>query len=527
MIKTFNRSWTVFVLIAVLTAVLGGWLMIETTRWGPWAFSDSASYISAARNFSRGLGFVIINSNDSLTHVTEFPPFYPIFLSFFTGQDGDPAIFLRPVNVFLFICFLIILGALIFKATRSNLSALLGMALCAVSPVLLEVFSGVMSETLFLPLLCLVFLLVIVYLENRKPAQWILLAVFSSLMPITRYAGTLFVAVNALVLFVLSKSDLKKRFLMSGLYAIVALLPAAVWFLRLYLAFDKVGGKSFNLDFSILCSLLGSLLAEFSVIRTWLPYYGIYASPFIDQVSQWSFLIVFLVALVFLYRKYLHHSDIGQNGSAKMLLKIALIMLCAYVLFIAFTHSITIPQIDIIDRMMAPVIPLLSILAALTLAALSSYKKYFPLAISILVMLVCLRFSFLQSWRFAQELGGDGHGYSARQYQEAGIIDALQALPEDQRMVSNSAGFVLYHTNRFPIQIDQFANHSFGSHNGYGEKWVREKGAALILLYPDFRNYYGDTASQLLSTITAGLDTWYQDEVGGIYFYPGAGPTRP
>ena len=42
-------------------------------------------------------------------------------------------------------------------------------------------------------------------------------------------------------------------------------------------------------------------------------------------------------------------------------------------------------------------------------------------------------------------------------------------------MISNDAGFILYYTNRFPVQIDQFANRVFGRHNGYGERSFREK----------------------------------------------------
>ncbi len=216
--------------------------MLKTTHWGPWAFSDSASYVSAARNFNRGSGFVIVNSNDSLTHVTEFPPFYANFLSFFIGENNDPNAVLRWVNSGLFIAFQVVFGTLLFKATRNNLLALLGMAFCAASPVLLEVFSGAMSETLFLPLLCLIFLLCLLYLEEVKPSLLVLLAVFSCLLPITRYAGLLFVGGVGLALLILSKKDFKQRLRDMVFYFFLALLPVASWFLRLYLSFNKVGG---------------------------------------------------------------------------------------------------------------------------------------------------------------------------------------------------------------------------------------------------------------------------------------------
>ena len=121
-----------------------------------------------------------------------------------------------------------------------------------------------------------------------------------------------------------------------------------------------------------------------------------------------------------------------------------------------------------------------------------------------------------------------GHGYSAREYQESGIIQQLEALPEHQRMVSNNAGFVLYYINRFPLQVDQFANRTYGRKHGYGEESFREGKSVLILFFPEFRNVYGqETAETLLPTVINGLDVLYEDKVGGIYAYPQESATQP
>ena len=112
---------------------------------------------------------------------------------------------------------------------------------------------------------------------------------------------------------------------------------------------------------------------------------------------------------------------------------LALINLCAYLLFIAFTHSITIPQIDIIDRMLAPIIPFLSIIPVVAFSKLPIDRKRVPVVILLaLITLVVLRFNFLKSWKFADEMEDNGHGYTARQYQESGILEAIKAIPEDQ-----------------------------------------------------------------------------------------------
>lgn len=501
--------------------------MAKTTQWGPWAFSDSATYVSAARNFSRGLGFVIVNSNGSQTHITEFPPFYSVFLSFFLGNGSDPNSSLRWVNISLYVSFLAIFGVILFITTRSNLVSLLGMLFCATSPVLLEIFSGVMSETLFLPLLGSMLLLALIYFKNGKFSVLILLTAFSCLLPITRYAGSLFVAGLALAILLFSDGAFLSRLRKTLIYSFTALLPVGIWLMRLYLSFNKVGGKSLSIDFSLLQSFLQSLIAEFKVIRTWLPYYGIYATPSIDQIIQWGFLVAFLALIISLLIRYRAKANQQPVNLEKILFSISIINLCAYLAFIAFTHSITIPQIDIIDRMLAPVIPFFVIIFTLAIEHQADNRNPAPLIILLLISLVMLRFNFMRSHAYANEMQVNGHGFSAREYQESGIIREIQAIPADQRMVSNAASFVLYYTNRFPIQINQFANRTFGKHNGYGEKWVREKGAPLILLYPEFRNYYGETADQLLATITNGLEVRYQDEVGGIYYYPVSGLIQP
>ncbi len=502
--------------------------MVRITHWGPWAFSDSASYLSAARNFNRGLGFVILNSNGSLTHVTEFPPFYPIFLSFFVDGNHDPSGILRWVNIGLLVIFLILLGSLLFKATRNSLLAWLGMLLCVTSPVLLEVFSGVMSETLFLPLLCLLFLLTLRYLERENTTNLVLLCVFSCLLPITRYAGILFVCGITLILLLFSRKDTRLRWCNALIYLAASLLPVGFWFLRLYTSFKKVGGKSFSINFSLFQNLFNSMQAEFNVLKNWLPYYGIYRTTWIDQLVQYAWPILFLGLVIYAAWKFTRNSKNEEYHTARTAFALAVINLCAYLLFIAFTHSITIPQIDITDRMLAPIIPLLAVIPVMALFTLPLDRKRIPVAaILALAILVLLRFDFLKSLNYAEDMEINGHGYTARQYQESGIVDAIKAIPEDQRMISNDAGFILYYTNRFPVQIDQFANRVYGRHNGYGEKSFREKGAALILLYPEFRNYYGNTANDLLNTVTKGLTVHYQDAVGGIYYYPLEWLTQP
>ncbi len=517
--KPIFHSRIIFIIGAVLIVIAGGFLLTQAMHWGPWAFSDSAAYVSTARNFSSGRGFVIVNSNGSTTPVTEFPPFYAIFLSLFLGKNGDPNLIIPHLNLFLFAAFLLSVGFILFITFRNNLLALAGMLFCLFSPILLEIFSGVMSETLFFPLLYGIILLTILVLRKRNEPLFILLLAFSCLLPITRYAGTLFIGGFTLMILLFYPSPRRDRWLHAITYAIIVLLPVGVWFLRLYTSTAKVGGKRFNFDWSILSNFWQSISEEFQVLKTWLPYFGIYDNPLIDRFISTGALVLVAVLIIYLSTKLMQRSKDNIRQTQTLFLLIA-INLCAYLLFIALTHTITIPQIDIINRMLAPILPLAFILLLGTTALLIQNKHRLLVLLSAVVLLVGLRFNYYQSSSFISEMKENGHGYANREYRQSGLIEHIQAIPDDQRMVSNAAAFVLYYTNRFPIQVDQFANRTFGTTDGYGEKWVREKGAALIILYPEFRNFYGKAADPLLETITQGLDVAYQDETGGIYYSP-------
>jgi hypothetical protein len=517
--KSIFHSRTILIIGALLIVIAGGYLLMHAMHWGPWAFSDSAAYVSAARNFSAGRGFVIINSNGSTTPVTEFPPLYAIFLSFFIGQNGDPNTLIPWANVLLFTVFLLSVGLILFTTFKNTLLAFSGMLFCLFSPILLEIFSGVMSETLFFPLLYGIILLTIPVLRKRNEPLFILLVVFSCLLPITRYAGALFAGVITLMMLFFYPAPRKSKWLHAVIYAFTSLLPVGIWFLRLYTSTSKVGGKRFHLEWSIISNFWQSIREEFRVLKTWLPYFGIYNNPAIDRAIVIGALLLSVALLVYLARA-LTRKDSKPSGETQKIYLMVIINLCAYLLFIALTHTITIPQIDIINRMLAPILPMLFILLLGTVGLFIQHRQKHLVVLAATFLLVTLRFNYYQSANFIAEMNENGHGYANREYRQSGIIEHIQAIPDDQRMVSNAAAFVLYYTNRFPIQVDQFANRTFGKTDGYGEKWVREKGAALIILYPEFRNFYGKAAEPLLETITQGLDVAYQDETGGVYYYP-------
>jgi len=281
-----------------------------------------------------------------------------------------------------------------------------------------------------------------------------------------------------------------------------------------------VAGKSFIFDIKIIKNIYGSIVQELQIIRGWMPYSGIYQAA----INNWLlafFTGLFIASLVLGIIASIKNWKLISGGH-QILFSICIFLVVAYILFIGFTHNLTIPSIDIIDRMMAPIFPFLILAFILGFGNIdkSEIARYFGVFI-LFVAIFSTRFYFLSTLSSVRELNENGKGFTSRQYQESKFLEKLTILPQDQIMVSNSAAFVLFHTNRFPYPVEQFHNKPFGSGNSYGEKAFREKNAALIILYPEFRNYYGKNSNQLLKTLTAGLQIDFQDEIGGIYFFPG------
>lgn len=499
---------------------MGGYLIFYATNWGPWAFSDSAAYLSAARNLQAGDGAIIHNSNGSITPVTEFPPLYPFLLSLCTPLKGNFISSARWLNIIFFTFSIFIIGFLGQKVFNNYLTGILSSLFFAVSPLMLDTFSSFMSEPLFISLLLLLVFLLIEFINSKKNLFLLAIIVFSAFLPMVRYAGILFILCVGLCLFVYRNEISQKKIYFVPLYFLISLAPVGLWFLNQYQELNKIGGKRFSFSLIFLENIYRSILQEIKIFSGWVPYSGIYALNLLNFAIIFLFSSLLIIALVVGLRASRNKLDYGNNKSL-LLFNISLFFLCAYMLFIGITHSLTIPKIDIIDRMMAPVFPFLIfiILGAYEISIIKT-KSWLIKSGFILIAMISIRFYGMTSLKSAEMLHNDGLGLTSRLYQESDFLPKLESLPANQSMISNSAAFVLFHTNRFPLQVDQFHDRAYGSGDAYGEKSFREKHAALIILFPEFRNYYGDNSDQLLQSLTTGLRVDYMDETGGIFYYP-------
>jgi hypothetical protein len=133
-----------------LIGILGSLVIIYSTRWGPWVFSDSTGYIVSARNLIAGHGLGLFGPSGAFHPLTLHPPFFSLLLSVFGWIGVNLVTAARWMNVILFGLTIILIGLSIFAVTHSSWLSIISSILIFSMPELIDIYSGAMSEPLFL-----------------------------------------------------------------------------------------------------------------------------------------------------------------------------------------------------------------------------------------------------------------------------------------------------------------------------------------------------------------------------------------
>ena len=235
-----NRN-TFFLVINGLIALVGVWIIYYATHWGAWGYSDSATYLGAARSLAEGKGFVIQKSSGGIYLYRLFPPFYPIALSATTFISGNIFIAARFINMIVFSGFIFAAGYLLYQGTDNFILSIMGPAILLVSPMMIENFTGAMTEPIFFCFLLLFFLSEFRYLSSPSRTNEILLILSLSLLPITRYVGIIFIFSNLIILISFLPLAFKNRLASTLRISALSSLPIMGWLLHIYQNTNNVG----------------------------------------------------------------------------------------------------------------------------------------------------------------------------------------------------------------------------------------------------------------------------------------------
>ncbi len=327
---------------SLLAAAIGFAIIILFTKHSGIGISpDSVVYLATAENLHTTGKLV------DFTHepIVDFPSGYPIFINMLIWLTHmKPLTFAPILNALLFGLAIYLAGFIMERLKHSSNWCKWAVLSClAISPCLLEVYSMLWSETVFIVLLLLFFMAMHRYFKSYSLKFIIAAAIIASLAAVTRYAGITIIGTGGLLLLLDMKREWRQKVQPVLLYAFIAPLPLAVNLIRNHI----VGGTLTGMRERSLTSLGKNLEHVGTVFYDWLT--GTNSS---SKGAIWLGTLVMVTSLIACTRLFLHKRRLADLGSIMALFALV------YLLFMVFMATVS--RFETLNsRFLAPVfIPL-------------------------------------------------------------------------------------------------------------------------------------------------------------------------
>ena len=529
-LKVIPRS----ILMVIILLSLAGMITIAfSTRWGPWAFSDSTTYIVSARSLLQGEGLGVAAHPGSVERLTHHPPLYPLVLSAIglTGIELLDAA--RWLNVVLFGGIIFATGAFTYRLLRSSWLAISLSALLIIIPPLVDIFSGAMSEPLFLVFSLVGTFLLLIFLESQQHHTLILAALAAGLAFLTRYSGVFALASGLIVLLLLSRSPWKKRVQDLTLFGLVSIAPNAAWWLYVYLSTATYAARQVVSRADLGSALIELRLLLVEVFWSWLPFTQNAGYSYNFALKVWIITgLLCLIPLGLVGWKWKQDRQAMRDCRPETnFFATWCIFSLAYLVILTYAYLFTTPVPDVDQRMLLPA--QIGLLIALLSAARLVLKglripAWGSLGVLALVLVILLA-NLPSSFRLVREYTLRGGGYTGIAWQQSNTLEALSQLPVETPLITNQASAVLLWTDRpaydfCDLPCNPSADMRYGDNpDDETQRIFREQGAALVLFYPFCASRAEPWNLEWLAQVealTRDLTIYEYSCDGAIYFYP-------
>lgn len=209
--------------------VLSVVLFVCSLQWGPGVHYDSIYYMNGADNISAGKGYTASFAGEHAKTITTFPPLTSYVLSIFENLGN---LKYAVVNS-LFFCIFVITSYFTVKQFANGKDTYLVIALFAacISPPVLDAFSWIQSEVVFLPAVFLSIYGLSKYCSKGKSRDLIWSGAFMGLALMTRYAGAIVALSVTPSILLAGKTTIGRRIKNAVVFLALSFLPLAMCFI--------------------------------------------------------------------------------------------------------------------------------------------------------------------------------------------------------------------------------------------------------------------------------------------------------
>jgi len=526
------KDWLALISIFLISLV-GFLVIIYATRWGPWVFSDSTEYIVSAKNLLAGHGLGLYGPSGAFHPLSLHPPFYSLLLSFFGLFGADLLVTARWLDAILFGLTILLVGVSLYMITKSSWLSIGGSFLLLSMPGLVEIYSGAMSEPLFIFTGLVGIFLILCFIKNERYILLISAALFSGLSLLTRYAGFAFIITGIFALLVFNQKPWKKRITHSLIYGTISILPIIGW--RIWLKVLSISSQQFRIGVNPMELFTRFRLSVMEIIWSWLPFTSVLPQYSYNLARNLLLILLILMLILFALAAMMRHKNnqkLFDSNNGLMFAVLMFVFILAYLLILAFSYIFTHPTPDLVARTLLPAhIAILLCFFSLLLFFIRAWSSIKPLILIPIILIIGVSISYVHdSVDIISNYHQSGFGYTSRSWRESETLHTIEKLPSDIPLISNESAAVLFYTGRPTYDISELINNAPQIlTNRFGDDLTdpvqnefRNNGAALVLFNTynwQFYQLYGDQTAERMQNLTKGLYLYSQLKDGAIYMY--------
>jgi 4-amino-4-deoxy-L-arabinose transferase-like glycosyltransferase len=530
--KILSKSGITIMLIIII-ALIGSVVIFYSTVWGPWVYSDSTEYIVSARNLIQGHGLGLYGPSGAFHPLSLHPPFYSLVLAFFGLFGADLVTTARWIDIILFGATILVLGLAIYAFTKSAWLSVISSFFLLCMPVVVDVFSGAMSEPLFLFTGLASLCLILLFIKSERIALLLLSGAAAGLSLLTRYSGVAFILTGVCILLIFETKPWKTKFFNVLIYGALSCLPTFVWFI--WLRIQSVGARSYPVQINLGEQFTKFKLAAMEVFWSWVPFTSLqprYSYNLARNILVVVFLMFLALILLAVWKTRKNKQKLLDASNGFIIGIVMFILAAAYLFVLGFSTIFTSPPPDLISRTFLPVqLAVLLAVFSMMIFIIRPWKVARWLYLIPLVFVLGISVSYLHDTAGLVSLyHQEGAGYTGNAWQNAAIFKLVEQLPGNVPLISNESAAVLYFTGRPAYDLSVLSDQTAQSTSPrYGDdpadptqKVFRENGAALVLfytLYQQYKELYGDQSNLHLDNLTRDLSLYAHTSDGDIYFY--------